>query len=323
MENKPNWFVRVLIIFYALLLGGMVGVNFALGTPNYVITGGAITVILIITVMILSEAFNNLSIGKLLSISKQIVEKETQNVNLKEENKELRQHFIQITSMLNNQSQVTTNINGVSTDALRQLFGVTPIKEEDKEPEPEEQIVHTVSESNSQSEDAIKTINFHKMLRFAEKETLERHFNQQQIPLNIIQYDVQFTPAFQGLDPIMERPISFDGYYKLGNSEVFIEVIRKQVLHSIRLDRLYVMLSKILYYRQAKNVEAKLVVLLMDIPDLRSNSNGYNGYSVEKFLEVFQPAIANNLLRVETMKYSQEDIELYTKEAAASSIKNS
>ncbi|HEX3044703.1 MAG TPA: hypothetical protein VHY08_08095 [Bacillota bacterium] len=314
MDQEPNWFVRILIIIFSLLLVGMVGVSFLCGKPPYIITSGTITIILIVTILILSEAFNNLSLGKVLSLSKRVTEKESQNVALRDENKELRQHIIQITSNINNQSQLTANINGVPTEILRQLFTVTPMGIEEKESE--KQIEDTVKEDSRQSERQIHNL-LYKAFEIAEKGIIKTYLQQQQLSIDIVQYDVKFTPLFQGLDPIMERHVGFDAYYKLGNSEVFIEVIRKQTLSPMRLDRLYVMLSKILHYRQAKNVDAKLVAIVVDFPGMNSVY-----LSVDRFVQFFQPAISNSLLRIEHIELTHEEFEAYKKEAAAS-IKNS
>jgi len=68
----------------------------------------------------------------------------------------------------------------------------------------------------------------------------------------------------------MDRKIIFDGYYKTHEYENFIEVKRANI-SSIMFDRIYVLLAKILFYRQAKNTDAFLTLLLFDLPESKLN----------------------------------------------------
>ena len=50
--------------------------SFYLGNPRYQITAGIITILGFIVILVLSESFNNLSLGKVLSLSRKVEEKE-------------------------------------------------------------------------------------------------------------------------------------------------------------------------------------------------------------------------------------------------------
>lgn len=65
------------------------------------------------------------------------------------------------------------------------------------------------------------------------------------------------------------------------------------------------MLSKVLFYRQAKQVEAELVFLLPDLPEEFQEDR--NELRSVRALEWFQPAISNGLLRVETFPVSKDE----------------
>ncbi len=79
MAQEKNWFVRSLILVFTMLLAAMVAVSFTLGSERYAVNSGIIIVLLLITVLILSEGFNNLSIGKLLTLSREIEKEKGEN----------------------------------------------------------------------------------------------------------------------------------------------------------------------------------------------------------------------------------------------------
>lgn len=68
--------------------------------PPFDISSGIITVLLIMTILILSEGFDNLSIGKLLSINREVKKKEVEIANAKKENEQLRDNLIKVTTMM-------------------------------------------------------------------------------------------------------------------------------------------------------------------------------------------------------------------------------
>src|SRR3954467_6438954 len=99
MEKKPNWFVRVLIILLCLFICGLIYFNF-FGNSYYGIKTSAqittqlLVLIAFLTVLVLSEAFDNFSVGKLITLSRKVKEKEETNKELKQENNELRNQIL-------------------------------------------------------------------------------------------------------------------------------------------------------------------------------------------------------------------------------------
>jgi len=89
--------------------------------------------------------------------------------------------------------------------------------------------------------------------------------------------------------------------------ERFIEVRPKASISAMYYDRLYVMLNKIHLYRQAKGISAELVLIMLDI----EGENKERPWNSERFYDYFQPAISNKLLKIETIKISNEEIENY------------
>lgn len=113
MDNseKKSTFVRVLIILLSLMLVGMISFNFYFTEPKGEISSGAITLILILTVLVLSESFDNFSVGKLVSISREAKKKEAEVKELEQKNSSLLNQLISI-SNTQSQQQNHTNVYG-------------------------------------------------------------------------------------------------------------------------------------------------------------------------------------------------------------------
>jgi hypothetical protein len=320
MPQEKNWFVRSLILVFTALLAAMVAVSFALGRERYAVNSGMVTVLLLITVLILSEGFNNLSIGKLLTLSREIEKEKGEKQALKQENVQLREHFIQVTSTVNKQSQVNATFQGVTPEYLRMMLGVTaapPERKEEQEAEiqsPQETESSSVASppiaqpSVGEIAPAVSRAPLYRMTRGVEEYALTQYVAKHQLPVNALTREVQFTPLFQGVDPIMERKMVFDAYLKDGNSERFFEILSRGSINPMRWDRLYVLLSKLWYYRQAKNVQADLTLLVLELPDVSSSPFRRPDFYA-RFLEAFQPAIANGLLRVESVQVSAREYD--------------
>jgi hypothetical protein len=109
-ENKSH-FVRALIVILSLMLVGMITFNFYLTEPKGEINSGAITLILILVVLVLSESFDNFSVGKLLSISREAKKKGTEVKELEQKNSSLLNQLLSITNS-QTQQQNHTNVYG-------------------------------------------------------------------------------------------------------------------------------------------------------------------------------------------------------------------
>ena len=106
--RSTNWFVRILIALYCILLTFMVVNKFFFVEPKGEISGGLITLILILLVLVLSEAFDQFSIGQLISISKTVKEKQKE---VEKHEKEKAQLLSQLVSLTSNQNQTLQHIN--------------------------------------------------------------------------------------------------------------------------------------------------------------------------------------------------------------------
>ncbi|WP_068785501.1 hypothetical protein [Paenibacillus phocaensis] len=323
MDNQSpkskNNFVRALLVLFILYLIGIITFAFFKKEPSYTLTPEYITLFVLITLLILSESFDNLSMGKILSLSREVSKKSAEVKEVKKENTELRDHIIKMTTLVNqNQHQSNMTFHGVTPELL-QMIGVIKAKDK-KDDENETELVSETSESVQSNSDlnSCATVNNPKPLnrrsyfRVIEIESIDRYLFKYNIPEGNIIRDAQFTPAFKGLDPIMERRIIFDAYLNTELKEYFFEVLLN--ITPVTIDRMYVQLSKIHYYSQAKNIKAQLVLLLIEFPKELEEFYNKSLYRPQRVLEAFQPAISNDLLRVETIAFSMDDVERWNKE---------
>ncbi|ASA58005.1 hypothetical protein [Vibrio gazogenes] len=305
MDLKPNYYVRTLIVVLGLSILGMAYTSFFLAEPKHQITAGIITLISIVVILALSESFNKLSLGKILSLSREIEKKQEENSTVKNENKELRQELFKIVSNVQ-QSQVNNTFN-TPPEAWLKLLGVVKAEadgEDDSEPEEEptkSDAQTSIVENRSQEQARSRS----RLRRYAVDAGLKKFVSK--LPVSESQFveRVEFSSAFHAIDPIMDRRIVFDGYLKQGESEVFVEARHKDMNTSMFFDRLYIMLSKINLYREAKSTKAELLLLLVETKWYESDDR-LNMY--DRFIEYFQPAIKNGLLRIEHIDVSEEEV---------------
>jgi len=89
----------------------MITFNFYFTEPRGVINSSAITLVLILVVLVLSESFDNFSVGKLVSISREAKKKGTEVKELEQKNSSLLNQLLTI-SNTQTQQQNHTNVYG-------------------------------------------------------------------------------------------------------------------------------------------------------------------------------------------------------------------
>lgn len=108
-EKETNYFVRTLIVLLCIGISFLITYKFFYTCPKGEITGGLITLIIFLLVLVLAESFDNFSVGKLLSIKREIAEKVEENTKLERKNEELLKQIFNIST---SQKQSTTSVFG-------------------------------------------------------------------------------------------------------------------------------------------------------------------------------------------------------------------
>jgi|688.fasta_scaffold543991_1 hypothetical protein len=302
--KKPNWYVRILIILLCIFIGGLIYFNFFWTCPPAQISTGLLVLVAFLTVLVLSEAFDNFSIAKLISLSKTVKETDNKNQELKKENSDLRNQIVSISTSI---SQKQINSTFVLTDELAKMLSVRQAEEPEKqqkqkETEEEAEQVTTLTSANSepqtQEPPPRRLINFRRyeeiaLAKFLASEGLS------QLP---IISDAKFTDQFQQIDPISEYSPIFDGYIKTIDTEIFVDMRMKNRNMMMLRERLYLMLSKLNYYRNIKRVNAYLFLVLI----LKPEEEQYESV-LDRIKKEFEPAITNGLLRIREIEITTEE----------------
>lgn len=290
---------------------GITIASFILAEPQYQISTGIITLVLIVVVLTLSESFNNLSIGKLFSLSREVATEKEQKAQLTSENKELKSELFKIVSNVQ-QSQVNNTFNA-PPEAWSRLLGVVKATDADDEDNDEEnELVETKSSQNVPDDTSAHDLerqqrkNRVRLKKVAEELALTKYSETFPISDTRVVRRVEFTNAFHAVDPIMDRRAIFDGYIQCLETEIFVEIRQKNMLSFMYMDRLYIMLNKVHLYRQAKKVDAKLVLLVIST-DFDENEERRD--FIQRIYEHFSPAIENKLLEIKVIEVSEKEVQ--------------
>ncbi len=307
--NKTNWFVRISIILLCIFIGGLIYFNFFWVDPPAQISSGLVILVAFLTILVLSEAFDNFSIAKLFSLSRTVKEKEDINKELKKENTDLRNQIITISTNIN-QKQVNSTF--VLTDELARMLSVRqadePEKKQKQEESEQEEATTTATTSTTQPPQQSPSRRLISLSRY-EEIALPKFLATEGLSQLPIVRDAKFTNQFQQIDPVSEYSPIFDGYIKTIDTEIFIEMKFKSRNLIMMRERLYLMLSKINYYRIIKRVNAYLFLVLI-IKPVDEQSLAYFDWIKKEF----EPAITNGLLRIREIEITTEEHRQIIKE---------
>lgn len=315
-EKKSNLFVRILTVMLGLLIITLIVSRFYFFEPKGEISNGIIILLGLLIILFLSEIFDNFSLGQLLSLSRTIKEKKEKITELKESNDKLLN--LVVTNNTLSQRSSMTNVTGITPEEFAKTI-ISVIKADkttaDNEETKKEKLAEIVIEEEEQ-EDSKKgspitkrrrRVNISKvqavsLSKFTENKDLKK--------FNFIE-DAQILMPQKDADPISNINPIFDAYVESENFEMFIEIKLRNSPMIIFRERLYVMLSKLYYYRYTKKTNVYLNLILVELPeDSEENQDRVRRYSHYEttFLQEFEPAIRIGLLKIEYMQLSAEEM---------------
>ena len=289
-RKKTPWFVRVLIVLFCGLLVAMISYKFFSTDPKAEISGGIVTLLCLVLVLVLSESFDNFSIGKIIEVSREVKKKEKEVEKLEQKNEKLFTHLISISST-QFQNQSSTNVYGD--------YHAAPSVQAASELEVQEKQANTSDSTTTDQETQPARINW----EIAEQIALARHAANSSIPQVEVIQNAKLVTHFHGVDPISSIQPIFDAYARCGEKEIFIEFRNFRSIGMMFRDHLYVMLSKLHHYRIAKRVDANLDLVLIKIPGEEYSSNSFS-----RLYEYFGLSISSGLLKIYEIELSEEEV---------------
>lgn len=305
-KNKPNYFVRTLIIVLGILIISLIISRFYIFEPKGNISNKLIVLIALLIIIFLSEIFDSFSLGQFLSLKRTISEKNEKISELKDSNDKL------LNLIINNnlsQKQSMTNVTGISPEEFaKSIISVIKADKEstDKEENRKEKIEEIIDEENKN--ESIPTTNRRRInLPKLEKFVLDRYIDNKDLrKYNFIE-NAQILIPQKDIDPVSIINPIFDGYIETDNHERFIEIKLRSTALILFRERLYVMLTKLYYYRIAKKTNTYLTLIIVDNPQISGNDR-ISDFET-RLISDFEPAIKLGLLKIEYIQLNEKDME--------------
>lgn len=333
-EKKSNKFTRTLVILLIVFIAVLVLLS-SRPCQRFTLTGESVILVVLLVILALSEVFDRFQLGNLLTLEQEKKAKEERLQEVSAENQQLRAQLTTIVS--SSVANHNTAIFGMpSKEQLLSLIGTEPaepdeVDEKEKEelasnaPAPETAEPAAAPASEAQNHRRTEVVNRRRMQSRIETLCLDRYSEMFQVSKYSISRATKFSDAFVNIDPIMEQNIIFDAYCRSPLGEQFIEVSMASSAGSLDMYYLYHMLSKIYYYRNTTQQQARLVLLAVQLP-----GSYYPGYAAASTSELaarrlatlqktFAPAIRNQLLEIVPIEITDDDISRIRKEVEESS----
>lgn len=333
-EKKSNKFTRTLVILLIVFIAVLVLLS-SRPCQRFTLTGESVILVVLLVILALSEVFDRFQLGNLLTLEQEKKAKEERLREVSAENQQLRAQLTTIVS--SSVANHNTAIFGMpSKEQLLSLIGTEPaepdeVDEKEKEelasnaPAPETAEPAAAPASEAQNHRRTEVVNRRRMQSRIETLCLDRYSEMFQVSKYSISRATKFSDAFVNIDPIMEQNIIFDAYCRSPLGEQFIEVSMASSAGSLDMYYLYHMLSKIYYYRNTTQQQARLVLLAVQLP-----GSYYPGYAAASTSELaarrlatlqktFAPAIRNQLLEIVPIEITDDDISRIRKEVEESS----
>ena len=295
-NSRGNWFVRLLIVaFCGFRHSWSIAISTLTRRLRYL---RAFVLLAFILVLVLSELFDNFSVGKLVTMSRAMKEKEMQASELKKENSELRGQLISISTTVS-QRQTSTNIFGLP-ESMVDLLTVKKA--------PAEEIADKKKEEESSAVAPPQVVVERQFDRAKAEELAIGKFvaNNNLQSFNLIK-DAKLSTQFSGIDPITDVTPIFDAYINTTDSEIFVETRPTQYASIMFRDRLYVMLTKIHHYKTIKKANVYLALLLVSTPE--PTTSRPPSFHLDRLQREFEPAITSGLLRIQIVEPTPEELQ--------------
>lgn len=256
-------------------------------------------IFLILLVLLFANHYEEISIGKVLELKKVIEKREEEKENLQKRNDALiNQITMMTTNICSQQNQSTLNLNGFNAETLKELLNVKKATKEEKDANKE------------QKEDEVKEVS--EMLNHNGRErwhnlraTENKFINYLLLNKKDAQREVKMNDIVNSLDPIAtEFPLLFDGYYKVVEDDVFMEV--KIMASILQRERLYIMLNRVKLYKEIKKNNASLRLVYLNIDRKEADTERFYK-EIDRIKSIFKKSIDSGLLKIEV--YDKETVE--------------
>ena len=302
-------------------IGGLVAIDFFQTKAEPSLSPEILVGLAVLVVVVLSRSFDKLAVGKLLTLERQVKTESSKRHQAEARSDELVRNFVNLSANLS-----LANSNSLNVNVSQGGKAVTSASEEEIE-----EAVSIEAEAESDATDGLKRVKRTAAMRMGmDHIAIDKFAISRSLNVDAIKREVRFSKRFQSLDPIMERPVLFDGYIQRGDTELFLEAIAPRTHVFPFLDALYIRLAKLYFYRQVRKSDARLVLVIYEMPEELNpkftTSNGNTPSSAAKsdnlreFRRRFQAAIDSGLLELVSVEI--EDVDAVDAEARGNAVKS-
>ena len=298
-DNKnKNWLIKILIIFIV----GLILADFILSDPKYELTEWIVISLALLVILVLSDMFDNLSIPKVLTLSKNIEETKKENSELKETNLRLMEQMINIKNTNNQTVQIigSTNPDDLSKNKLEELENT------DEEGRKE----------NIQKTDELRENRLSEFLNFkrnAKKLLLQKAFDMDSFDeSNDIKYDVRVLASNPSSN--IKKLAHFDACVYNSGKSIFYEARVFYPLLDVFMDDIERKIDSLQLYNGA-NIDCKLVYIIPKFDEsLRRKLRMPELVKIKNYIfQMYEKNINDNILEVREIPISKKELDDYIK----------
>lgn len=308
MKNIIN---KILIIILIIFISSLVVFSFLFKEPKYEINYEMVICLTLLVVLVLSELFDNLSIPKVISLSKNVKEIKKENEQIKDTNIRLLEQITNIKNSNNQNIFLPNSISTVSSDNIEAI--------NNNRNDLEENIIKDNKNELSQDEQKEKFRMARKYMQNMEIFLLTKMLkqNRDNNKLNI-QFDVRLSYNQITTDNIMKNESRFDALLLKENENIFYEVKTSPLIINY-IYQLHYMLRTVELYKDIKGVRSKLILVL---PNYDKDMNDVLLYfskdrfkkAEDRIKDLFEPSINKGLLEIKIIDVTKKELDDYIKE---------
>lgn len=325
MKKKKQLFTRILISALWLLLAAIVIARYFFSGPE--ISGGIITILLLLTVVSLSEAFDNFSIGKLFSLSRFIKRQDDEIDNLRTqittfitqkqtnitqviarpaddyEISEKYKREEEISSILENEiiNEVSKRSTAAPSPAPSPTVSKLNLPKTQTDNTVEDNAELNIKAANKESAQQRNSISSQMSRMELEELAIRKYANEH----NLQDYPLIRQMKIENLysnDPLDNYNVIFDAYIKTGNGEIFIEVKPIRTITGLYANAIIPMLNRLDQYRRNNGKDAYLTLLCTGSG---KENDRRNSKLLEDLYYKFDEYIRRGVLKIEFINISK------------------
>lgn len=304
MENKSNKYNRIIATILMIFIALIIILNFLLYEKQFKITNEIIVCLLLLVILCLADSFDNFSIPKIISLSKNVKEIKEDNDKLKEINLKLMEQMINIKNTNNQIMYMPGTINTVGSSNIEDI-----VTKQNEEPE-------TISNDNntevSLSEQRKSQIERYKYRRNLDVILLKKAIMDDKEKFEI-QYDVKVTNNKFTEENMMRNETRFDALKSNNEKSVFYEVKIGPMFMDFDY-QLHYKLKMVEIYGKINSTDSKLVLIIPNIDNELEKIIGNNqrfAHFRERIAYRFEPAINKGLLEIKEVNILKSEIDEY------------